>query len=123
MKTRLLAALALAALPLAGAAQSSRVDAAFERFWAAASPAEAAERVDEVVASGVTFDDALRRLRTGRRYQIQPPGLVQLTSKSADGVEHPFAVTVPDGYDASKRYQVRVQLHGGVMNRHSNVPP
>jgi hypothetical protein len=126
VKTRLLAAVALAALPLAGVAQSSRVDAAFDHFWAAASPAEAAERVDEVVASGVTYDEALRRLRAGRRYQAQPPGVVQMTSKAPGGpvdIDHHFAVTIPDGYDASKRYQVRIQLHGGVMNRHTNVPP
>ena len=34
-----------------------------------------------------------------------------------------FAVTIPDGYDPSTRYQVRVQLHGGVMNRRTSVPP
>ena len=123
MKTKILAALALAALPLAGTAQSSRVDAAFERFWAAASPLEAAGRAEEVVASGVSFDEAVRHLRAGRRYQAQPSGLVPLTTKTADGVEHHFTVTVPEGYDPSRRYQVRVQLHGGVMNRRTNVPP
>ncbi len=123
MKTKILAALALAAVPIAGAAQSSRVDAAFARFWAAASPVEAAERAEEVVASGVSFEEAYRRLKAGRPYQPQPSGLVRLTNTTADGVEHSFAVTIPEGYDASKRYQVRVQLHGGVMNRRSSEPP
>ena len=106
-----------------GAAQSSRVDAAFEHFWAAASPQEAAARADEVIASGVSFDEAVRRLRAGRSFSAQSPGLVRLTNKAADGVEHHFAVSIPDGYDASKRYPVRIQLHGGVMNRRTGVPP
>jgi hypothetical protein len=109
--------------PTPGAAQSSGVDVAFEHFWAAASPEEAAARVDEVVASGVSFDEALRRLRAGRSYPPQSSGLLRLTNKTPDGVEHPYAVTIPDGYDPSKRYPVRIQLHGGVMNRRTGVPP
>jgi hypothetical protein len=120
---KILAGLSIVLLPLVAVAQSTRVDAAFEHFWAAATPEDAAARVDEVVASGVSFDEALRRLRAGRPYQAQAPGMVQLTNRTADGVEHHFAVTIPDGYDASKRYQVRVQLHGGIMNRPTNVPP
>ncbi|HEY7292289.1 MAG TPA: hypothetical protein VH583_20800, partial [Vicinamibacterales bacterium] len=112
MKTRILAPAMLAALALmpewsaSGDAQSSRVDAAFEHFWAAASAEEAAARIEEVVASGVSFDDALRRLRAGRSYPAQSSGLVRLTSKTPDGVEHHYAVTIPDGYDPSKRYPV-----------------
>src|SRR5262245_57109285 len=129
VKTRILAPLTLPALALAtvwstaGTAQSSRADAAFDRFWAAASPDEAAARVDEVVASGVSYDDTLRRLRAGRSYSAQSAGLVPLSNKMPDGVEHHYAVTVPDGYDPSKRYPVRIQLHGGVMNRRTAVPP
>ena len=129
MKTRSLAPLTLAIFALApvwstsGAAQSSRVDAAFEHFWAATSAEEAAASVDEVVASGVSFDDALRRVRAGRSYSAQSPGLLRLSNKAPDGIEHHYAVTIPDGYDPSKRYPVRIQLHGGVMNRRTNEPP
>jgi len=129
VKTRSLAPLTLAIFALApvwstsGAAQSSRVDAAFEHFWAATSAEEAAASVDEVVASGVSFDDALRRVRAGRSYSAQSPGLLRLSNKAPDGIEHHYAVTIPDGYDPSKRYPVRIQLHGGVMNRRTNEPP
>jgi len=42
--------------------------AAFERFWAAESPAAAARLVDDIVKTGVTFDDAYRTLKQGRTY-------------------------------------------------------
>jgi predicted esterase len=45
-----------------------------------------------------------------------------LTNKTEDKVEHYFAVTVPPSYDPSRKYQVRVQLHGGVMGRSTNQP-
>ena len=64
---RAAAATAVAAsVPLAGTAQSSRLDQAFERFWAAAAAAEASGLADEVARSGVSFDEAYRRLRQGR---------------------------------------------------------
>jgi hypothetical protein len=122
--------LALAALgslaPVRG--QSSRgdntgaVDAAFARFWDARSPAEAARAVDAVLESGVSYDEALQRLREGRAYTPQKPGVVMLTNRTEDKVEHYYAVTVPPAYDPAKRYQVRFQLHGGVMGRATNQP-
>ena len=32
----------------------------------------------------------------------------------SNGVEHHFALNVPDTYDPAKKYQLRIQLHGGV---------
>lgn len=106
------------------AAQSSteRVDAAFQKFWSADSPEQATRLADEVVKSGVSFDDALARLRAGRRYDPQESGVVKLMNRTRDGVEHYFAVNVPDGYDPAKKYQVRFQLHGGVDGRTDNQP-
>lgn len=111
---------ACVALPAAHAQSSTRVDAAFEQFWAADSPAEAAKRADAVVKSGVTFDDALRRLKQGRVYQPQKSGVIHLSNTTSDGVEHHFAVNIPAGYDPARRYQVRFQLHGGVTGRSDN---
>src|SRR5262249_19683192 len=50
---------------------------------------------------------------------------VRLINRSGKGigVEHHYAVTVPDAYDAARAYPVRIQLHGGVMMRQHNVPP
>jgi hypothetical protein len=98
------------------------VDAAFAKFWDARSPAEAVRIANAVLSAGVTFDDALRRLKQGRSYGAQKPGVVILTNRTEDKVEHYYAVTVPPAYDPARRYQVRFQLHGGVMGRSTNQP-
>ena len=110
----------LLALPLVQG--QSRIDSAFQKFWAADSPASAARAADDVLKSGVTLDDALRRLKQGRTYAAQKEGVVQLSNHTADGIEHNYAVTVPAAYDPAKRYQVRFQLHGGVGGRTDNKP-
>ena len=99
--------------------------AAFEAFWTAESPEAAARLIDGVVTSGVTFDDAYRRLRQGRTYTPQPTGMIRLTNRTGGpgSIEHHFAVNIPAAYDPSRKYQVRFQLHGGVGGRQSNVPP
>ena len=99
------------------------VDTAFDAFWQARSVAEASERVPDVLRSGVSFDDAFQRLRRGRQYHAQQSGTLRFENRTDDRIEHRYAVTIPDGYDPSKKYQVRIQLHGGVMMRHSNAPP
>jgi len=101
---------------------SAKIDAAFEAFWSAASPDEAARRVDAIVKSGVTFDEAMRRLKAGRTYAAQKSGVVFQSNKTSDGVEHNFAVNVPANYDPSRRYQVRFQLHGGIGASVDNHP-
>jgi hypothetical protein len=101
---------------------TSRIDAAFQKFWSASSPEEAAHSADDVVKSGVTFDEAYRRLKAGRTYGLQKTGIVKLSLKSKDGVEHFYALNVPANYDPAKQYQVRFQLHGGVGGRENNQP-
>jgi poly(3-hydroxybutyrate) depolymerase len=115
----------IAAALVAGATLTpvQSADEAFDAFWQARSVAEASDRVGDLNRSGVSFDDAYQRLKRGRRYSAQKSGTVRLTNRTADRVEHQYAVTIPDGYDPAKPYQVRVQLHGGVMMRHSNEPP
>jgi acetyl esterase/lipase len=100
---------------------SSAVDEAFAAFWAAADPGEALARVDAVVASGVSFDDALARLRRGRAYSASAPrGRRDLSHDirggrvARGGLTHPYTIIVPEGYDPTRAYPVRVQLHGGV---------
>ena len=106
----------------AQAPETAQIEAAFQRFWAAASPAAAAQRVDDVAKTGVSFDEALRRLKAGRSYAARPAGVVRLKNQTEDGIEHYFAVTVPPGYDPARRYQVRFQLHGGIGGRGDNQP-
>ena len=107
-------------LPLAQG--QSAIDSAFQKFWAADSPVTAARAAADVVKAGVSFDDALRRLKTGRTYAAQKDGVVQMSNRTSDGIEHFFAVTIPAGYDPARQYQVRFQLHGGVGGREDNKP-
>jgi predicted esterase len=113
----------VAVIPALAAAQGSRADAAFDRFWTAANPAEAAARVDDIARAGLSFDQAYRLLKAGRRYSTQPTGLIRFTNTTNDGVEHHYALTVPDSYTPGRKYGVRIQLHGGVMMRHGSLPP
>ena len=106
-----------------GHAQSPpvRVDAAFDRFWDADSAEQAADRLDDMLNSGVTFEDAYERLSAGRAYPSEDSGVVMRTNRM-NGVDHYYAVTVPRAYDPAKRYQVRFQLHGGIGGRATNQP-
>ena len=47
---------------LMGAAGPPSIDAAFQKFWDARSPQDAAKAGPDIVSSGVTFADALARL-------------------------------------------------------------
>jgi len=100
----------------------TRVDAAFQKYWNARTPDEAERLTDEILKSEITFDDAYLRLKTGRAYAAEKTGIVKLSNKNKDGVEHFYALNVPANYDPSKRYQVRFQLHGGVGGRENNQP-
>jgi len=122
--TRVASALVImgALFVFAPAQAQSRIDAAFQKFWAARSPVEAERVADDVVRTGVTFDEALRRLKAGRTYTDQKTGVIKLSNKTSDGFVHNFAVNVPTNYDPARRYQVRFQLHGGVGGRTTNEP-
>jgi poly(3-hydroxybutyrate) depolymerase len=102
-------------------AQTS-ADAAFAAFWSATSPKESAALADAIVRSGASVDEAYRRLQRGRSYGTQPAGVVHLSRRASDGVEHFYALNVPDTYDPARRYQVRIQLHGGVGGRTTSAP-
>jgi len=112
----------IALLTLPALYAQGRVDTAFQRFWAADSPESAARAARNVLKSGVTFDDAMQRLKAGRTYAAQTEGVVQLSRRSTEGVVYNYAVTIPAGYDPARRYQVRFQLHGGVGGRIDNKP-
>jgi hypothetical protein len=101
---------------------ASAIDTAFRKFWAADSRASAAKLVDNVIKTGVTFDEAVKRLKQGRAYTAQQSGVIQLHNRTSDGVEHFFAVNIPPNYDPARRYQVRFQLHGGIGGRSDNKP-
>jgi len=98
------------------------IDSAFAKFWSASSPENADGTIDDIVKSGVTFEDVLARLKAGRKYTVQKTGIVLLSNRTSDGIVHFYHLNVPDSYDPAKRYQVRFQLHGGVGGRETNQP-
>jgi hypothetical protein len=99
------------------------VDAAFATFLQAPSRRDAVAAIDRVAASGVSVDETLRRLKIGRSYARDVPrGVVQASHKN-DAGEYYYTLDVPETYDSSRKYQVRVQLHGGVGRIESNAPP
>jgi hypothetical protein len=101
---------------------AAEVEAAFQNFWAAASPADAAKLAEKIEKTGVTLDEAVRRLKLGRPYTAQETGVIPLLNRTADGVEHYYSVNIPPTYDPAQRYQVRFQLHGGIYGRTDNRP-
>jgi acetyl esterase/lipase len=100
---------------------ASDADAKFKTFWEAKTPQEAAKLAPDIVNSGVTFEEAFKHLKTGRTYSATVAKGVVKASHRARGREFFYALNIPDSYDAAHRYQVRFQLHGGVM-RPSNQP-
>ena len=115
------AAVGLLAASCAASAASADIEAAFKAFWGARTPQDAANVIPDLLRSGVTVDEAMKRLKAGRPYSaIVPKGVVKASYK-AHGKEFFYAVNVPVSYDPAQRYQVRFQLHGGVM-RPSNQP-
>lgn len=98
------------------------VDVAFSRFFEAHTPEEASAAADAIVAIGTSFDEAFGRLKKGRTYSREvATGVVQASYRGSHG-EYFYTLNVPAHYDPSRRYQVRVQLHGGVGRQPSNVP-
>ena len=98
-------------------APAPSVDAAFQKYWDSRTPGDAAKAAQDVIRSGIGFADALARLKRGRAYASPPkPGVVHLLRRASLG-DFPYDVYLPDTYDPSRSYQLRVQLHGGVMMR------
>lgn len=125
MTRRLASAFALAGAVAVSASQTAvpaSADAAFAAFFQARTAEEAAAASDRIVASGIGFDEAFRRLKTGRLYARDVPrGIVQGSYKGETG-EYFYTLDVPEGYVPDRKYQVRVQLHGGVGRFEDNTP-
>jgi hypothetical protein len=118
---RALAVALLAAYLLPVQTSANKVDAAFKEFWLASSPQQALKLSDAIIKSGVTFDDAFARLKKGRSYMPEKSGIVRMMNRT-NGIDHHFAVNVPENYDPARKYPVRFQLHGGVGGRADNQP-
>jgi predicted esterase len=60
------------------------------------------------------FDAEWTRLRKGRAYGLEKTGTFSIKYAAGKGVEFDNVVEVPDDYDATRKWPLRVQLHGGV---------
>lgn len=92
--------------------------ALFSAFWSADSASKAARAGQQIVDAGVPFDTVLARLKEGRTYAAASAG-PQAMPTSLAGIDLDNTLDVPAGYDPSKRWALRVQLHGGV----GRMPP
>jgi len=104
---------AVMAVPGVGA-QGSAAGGLFDRYFRAETPADVSAAAEAIVAARVSFDEAWARLEQGRTYSADvAKGIVRGTRVSERG-EFPYTLDIPQTYDPSRRYQVRVQLHGGI---------
>jgi len=112
-KTLTATSLLLALISLRSIASEKPVPA-ISQFLSAQTAGDAAKAADAVVKSGIDFETAVRRLRAGRLYSADVPKGVVRQSHALGGTEFPYTLDVPESYTPSQRYQVRIQLHGGV---------
>jgi poly(3-hydroxybutyrate) depolymerase len=108
--------LAVAALAIAFQAATpppapSPADPAFAKYWGALTTGDATKASADIVKSGAAFDEVYARLQHGRVYAKTPP---TGTIRGRRG-RFEYWLNVPASYDASRQYQVRINLHGGVM--------
>src|SRR5947207_2056199 len=73
-------------------------------------------------AATETFDEAWQRLQQGVAYTAQPTGVVRMSHRLANGTEYHWVLNVPENYNPARKYQARIQLHGGVGGRRDNQP-
>ena len=118
---RTFAFLIIAALSVA--AQDKAVDALFDKFWAAESPADAQAVGTQIASSGASFDDVYARLKKGRTYLDEKRGEYALRWRSKSGPFFNNVVDVPADYDPATKWRLRVQLHGGVGRPSPHAPP
>ena len=114
MKFTVVAAACLASMAFAVRDQGTPTDALFTAFFAAEDPAAATIAGDAIVAAGVDFATAAVRLRQGRSYLDEKRGQYSLRWRSKTGPFFNNVVDVPADYHPSRKWPLRVQLHGGV---------
>ena len=104
---------AFLALAVRPAADTPAIERAFKEFWDADDPAGAAKRIPDILKTGVSFEDAVMRVRRGRDYSSDVPRGAQRLIQRVTTLAHPYTVVIPQDYDATRPYPVRVLLHGG----------
>src|SRR5204863_4314331 len=109
IRTIILAALVLAA----SAPAPDSIDASFDAFFRAGNPGAAEKVADRIAKSGIDFDSAWARLKKGRTYAKAATGR-RIERQNVDGTRFENTIEIPEEYDPSRPWPVRVQLHGGI---------
>lgn len=118
-----LALVAAAVVAYAQGRSSVDIEGLFARFFQARSAEEVRQASGQILASGITFDEAFGRLKRGREYSASAArGIVQASYRN-DAAEYFYMLDVPQSYAPTRRYQLRVQLHGGVGRLERSTPP
>lgn len=100
--------------PAARAPQADPADALWQAYWRADSPKDAAREAEKLLKAGVTFDEAVARLKRGRPYGKAATGERALRFSAPGGTAYDNTIEVPAEYDPARKWPMRVQLHGGV---------
>lgn len=83
-------------------------------FWQARTAEAIATASANLSAAGST-QEVYNLLRTGPTFDDNAAtGFIDKLRVGSDGIEYPYAILVPPGYDASQSYPVEFMLHGGV---------
>ena len=111
----------VAAFALTTAVNQKPAEPLLEKFLAAESAADA----EAMAAQFEPFDpDYLyKRLQQGRTYLDEKRGEYSLRWKSKSGPFFNNVVEIPTDYDPARKWQLRVQLHGGVGRPSPNAQP
>src|SRR2546425_6849786 len=108
MQRFMLAVAVVAGLAAMSLHAAGNADTAFKAFWDAPTTAAAEKTVHGIVDSGVDFDGAWMRLKSGRMYAKEKTGLIRHPS-SVGGVTVPNMIEIPAEYDPAKKWPLRVQ--------------
>ena len=111
---RLLCATAFLLLTLTTLRAQSALDRAFADFWKADDPRAAERVVERLLKAGADFDTLYARLRQGRTYGKEKTGELAMRFPAGPGVLFDNSIEIPTDYTPERKWQVRVQLHGGV---------
>jgi dienelactone hydrolase len=117
LRRHLFAAALFCALALTASSPAVRAagdaNAAFKAFWDAPNAVAAEKTVGGIIDSGADFDAVATRLKAGRPYAMEKTGLIRRPAP-VGGVSMESLIEIPAEYDPAKKWELRVQLHGGV---------
>ncbi len=123
--TRAVLAVVLAALAVAAYAHALRaagnVDAAFKAFWDAPNAGAAEKTIRGILDSGADFDAIRATLKAGKTYAKEKTGVIRM-STSVGGVTVENLIEIPIEYDPARKWELRVQLHGGEGRELTEAP-